>query len=344
MAPETKTKEINLVCMSGQGSVQTVQLLARAFYEQHGMRVRTQVAPGARPKSSPVVSYLKASTGSIAGGPNYNPDDVLVFWSGLLRIAKNGAHGAVTDAIGRQRSGNLIVNSRLSPNELELPYKFNGTVATIDADTITREFLRRDPPPVGVTMAGAYIAVTDVVDLDRFLDLVRERFPGRLGEQNAEAAQRAYEEVQVEHEVVGASQEVPEDRGERARVDPLSRPPQPPLLDADKERPRGYRGGAANIWRTRIPICDDQLCGCDDMCISEVMCPDNTGFIVRKGLPHQGYRVDVDLCRGCGICAEVCVYDALKMVNEEELMRTNPDYEGITVEPFMQPAREGSRS
>jgi pyruvate ferredoxin oxidoreductase gamma subunit len=342
MAPEAK--EINLVCMSGQGSVQTVQLLARAFFEQHGMRVRTQVAPGGRPKSSPVVSYLKASAGPIAGGPNFHPDDVLVFWSGLLRVAKNGAHGAVTDAIARQRSGNLIVNSRLAPNEIELPYKFNGTVATVDADSITSQVLRRDPPPVGVTMAGAYIAVTEIVELDRFIDLVKERFPGRLGEQNAEAAQRAYEEVKIEHEVVSASQELPREHRPEDRADPLSRPPQPVLLTEDKGRPRGYRGGAANIWRTKIPICDDQLCGCDSMCISEVMCPDNTGFIVRKGLPHQGYRVDVDLCRGCGICAEVCVYSALKMENEEELMRTNPTYEGITVEPFINYSGKGDGS
>jgi pyruvate ferredoxin oxidoreductase gamma subunit len=341
---DAKAREINLVCMSGQGSVQTVQLLARAFFEQHGMRVRTQVAPGGRPKSSPVVSYLKASAGPIAGGPNFHPDDVLLFWSGLLRVAANRAHPTVTDAIARQRSGNLIINSRLAPGEIELPYKFSGAVATVDADSITNEILRRDPPPVGVTMAGAYIAVTEVVELDRFLALVKERFPGRLGEQNVEAARRAYEEVRIEREVVGASQEVPQPRGPEDRVDPLSRPPLPVLISEDKGRPRGYRGGAANIWRTKIPVSDDQLCGCDNMCISEVMCPDNTGFIVRKGLPHQGYRVDVDLCRGCGICAEVCVYSALSMANEEELMRTNPTYEGITVEPFINYSGEGGRS
>lgn len=332
-----ETREINLVCMSGQGSVQTAQLLARAFFEQHGMRVRTQVAPGGRPKSSPVVSYLKASRQPVAGGPNYHPNDVLVFWSGLLRVAAHGTHGAVTDAIGRQRTGNLIVNSRLAPDELVLPYKFRGTVATIDADTITKEFLRRDPPPVGVTMAGAYIAVTDVVDLDRFLDLVRERFPGTLGEQNAEAARRAYDEVQVEREVIAATEEIVRDRPHRD-VDPLSHAPLSPLIGPERSRPAGFRGGAPNIWRTKIPVSNDQLCNCDATCISEVMCPDNTGFIVRKGLPHQGYRIDVDLCRGCGICAEVCVYSALTMEYEEDLLRTNTDYEGITVEPFLQPA------
>lgn len=339
-----KAREINLVCMSGQGSVQTVQLLARAFFEQHEMRVRTQIAPGGRAKSSPVVSYLKVSGGPIVGGPNFHPDDVLVFWSGLLRMAANRAHGAVTDAIGRQRSGNLIINTRLAPNEIDLPYKFNGTVATIDADSITNEILRRDPPPVGVTMAGAYIAVTEIVELEPFLELVKERFPGRLGEQNAEAARRAYDEVQIEREVVSASQEVSERRRAEDRTDPLSRAPQPVLIDVEKGRPAGFRGGAPNIWRTRIPISDDQLCACDSMCISEVMCPDNTGFIVRKGLPHQGYRIDVDLCRGCGICAEVCVYSALKMTNEEELMRTNPSYEGITVEPFINFGGKGDRS
>ena len=38
-------------------------------------------------------------------------------------------------------------------------------------------------------------------------------------------------------------------------------------------------------------------------------------------------------CRGCGICAEVCVFGALEMVSEEESLRTRPDYAGITVAP-----------
>jgi ferredoxin len=53
--------------------------------------------------------------------------------------------------------------------------------------------------------------------------------------------------------------------------------------------------------------------------------------------------VDVDYCRGCGICVEVCVYSALRMVDEEDTLRTHPDYAGITVEPYrLQPT--GRRS
>ncbi len=332
-------REINLVCMSSQGSVQTMEILARTFYEQYGYHVASQVFPGTRSKSSPVVSYLKAGPERIPiASPNYNPDDVLVFWDGLLRVAGKRAHPVVADAIGRLRTGNLIVNTTLAPTELDLPFKFRGTVAAVDATGVAKEVLKRDPPPVGIVMAGAYIAVTHALDMEVFFDVVREHFPGRLGEQNVEAARVACERLQIAPEVVSLSDAVLEDE---PPVDPMSLPIQPPL----QKRPMpGLPNGDPHIWRTSIPICEDGLCACNDMCLSEVMCPDNTGFIVRHpslaGPPHQGYRIDVDHCRGCGICAEVCVYSAIHMFNETEIVRTNPNYGGITVEPFFG-ARQG---
>ena len=80
-------------------------------------------------------------------------------------------------------------------------------------------------------------------------------------------------------------------------------------------------------------MCNDGQCICPGSCISEVMCPDGTGFIVREGLLHQGYRIDVDFCRGCGICVEVCVGHALTMVDEDQLRKERPSYEEVTVEP-----------
>jgi Pyruvate/2-oxoacid:ferredoxin oxidoreductase delta subunit len=130
----------------------------------------------------------------------------------------------------------------------------------------------------------------------------------------------------------------------------VSRIEEQPPLDVDRlpeaqpivrELMPGYRDGSPFIWRDRIPSCDDAKCQCDELCLSEALCPDATGFIVRQGIQgaKQGYRVNVDYCRGCGICAEVCVFGALKMVNEADTLRTRPDYAGITVAPYLkQPA------
>ena len=96
------------------------------------------------------------------------------------------------------------------------------------------------------------------------------------------------------------------------------------------------------IWRDKIPVCEDSKCICPGSCISEIVCPDGTGFIVREGLPQQGYRIDLEFCRGCGLCAQVCVGSALTMVDEDKVRKRAPRLCGIsTVEPHW---KEASRS
>ncbi|MFQ5793075.1 MAG: 2-oxoacid:acceptor oxidoreductase family protein, partial [Acidobacteriota bacterium] len=167
-------KEVNLVCMSGQGSVQTAELMAKAYYEQRGMYVGSMVFPGSRSKSAPVVSYLKVSDRPVTAiSVNYAPSEVIVFWEGLLRVVEKAAHPGVQEAIARLQQGLLLVNTEKNPADLlPLPFDFEGTVATVDASEITRRHLRRNPPPVGVTLLGALLAVSEELDLERIEKLI----------------------------------------------------------------------------------------------------------------------------------------------------------------------------
>jgi 2-oxoacid:acceptor oxidoreductase gamma subunit (pyruvate/2-ketoisovalerate family) len=323
-----EAKEVNLVCMSGQGSVQTLEIMAKAYFEQHRKYVGSAVFPGARSKSTPVVSYLKVADRPIAStSTNFAPTEVIVFWEGLLRVAAKDGHPVVADAITRLRRGTLIVNTPRAPEEIEVTFEFEGTVATVDASGIARAHLKRNPPPVGITLVGAYAAVTGALDMDLLMRLVRERFGGTVGEANVAAAREAYERVRVRRGVVSRAQWV---GAERRQPTPDELPEWFPI---EKTPMRGYLEGSPFIWREKIPVCDDSKCLCKETCLSEALCPDNTGFIVRRGIEGalQGYRVDVDFCRGCGICVEVCVYSALRMVDEEEALRSHPGYAGITV-------------
>lgn len=327
-----KIKEINLICMSGQGSVQTMEIMTKAFYEQDQQHVGSVVYPGNRSRSTPVICYMKVSDRPIAStATNSKPTEVIVFWDGLLRVAEKNGHEAVTDAIARLRNGTLIVNTARAPEEIDLPFEFTGTLATVDASGIAAARLNRNPPPVGVTLIGAYAAVTGALDMEVMERLVRERFSHAVAEANIAAAHEAHDSVKVLRDVVGkgtwagsnARQLAPEELPEWFRLE------KPPM--------RGYREGSVNIWRSKIPVCDDGKCLCKKTCISEAMCPDGTGFIVRDGF--QGYRIDVDYCRGCGNCAEVCVYDAISMVEEGEALWTHSDYDKISVAPHRHRAK-----
>ncbi len=323
--------EVNLVCMSGQGSVQTLELMAKAFFEQHHKYVGSVVFPGTRSKSTPVVSYLKVSEKPITStATNFEPGVVVVYWDGLMRVAAKNGHEVVRDAIFRLRRGVLLVNSTRAPGEIEIPFEFEGTVATVDASGIAQKHLKRNPPPVGITLLGAYIAVTRALDMDAVMGQVLERFHGSVGVSNVAAAREAHDSVRILRGVKGRADCALEEQK------PLALDELPEAQPIAREIMPGYRDGSAYIWRDKIPMCDDSKCQCDELCLSEALCPDATGFIVRKGIEgaRQGYRVDVDYCRGCGICAEVCVFGALQMVKEEESQRTRPDYAGITVAPY----------
>ncbi len=329
-------KEINLICMSGQGSVQTVEIMAQAYYEEYERHIGSVVYPGARSKSTPVVCYLKVSDQPIAStSTNFDPTEVIVFWDGLLRVAANNAHEAIVDAIARQCSGVLLVNTSRSPEEIDLPFEFHGTVATVDATAIARRHLQRNPPPVGITLLGAYAAVTGALEMDTLMRLVRARFGKAVAEANVAAAQEACERVRILRDVRRSGQS---DGWQPARVTPEELPEWYPF---DRTPLRGFQEGSPFIWRDAIPVCDDGKCHCKQACISEVLCPDNTGFIVRDGIAgaDQGYRIDVDYCRGCGICVEVCVHGALRMLPEEEALRSYPAYQGISVAPYRSSGR-----
>ena len=126
------------MCMSGQGSVQATEIMAKAYYMQHGKFVASQVSPGSRSKSSPVISFLRVSDQPThAVSPNFHPSEVLVFWDGMIRNAARGRAGGITDAIGRLQSGLLLVNTRSAPREVPLPFRFVYSGLGLSADALT---------------------------------------------------------------------------------------------------------------------------------------------------------------------------------------------------------------
>ena len=142
-AAATAVDEVNLVCMSGQGSVQTLDLMAKAFFEQHSKYVGSVVFPGTRSKSTPVVSYLKVSDKPITStATNFEPGVVVVYWDGLMRVAAKNAHQVVHDAIFRLKRGVLIHDPSARGDRCALRVRDGGTV---DASGIARKHLKRYP-------------------------------------------------------------------------------------------------------------------------------------------------------------------------------------------------------
>ena len=77
----------------------------------------------------------------------------------------------------------------------------------------------------------------------------------------------------------------------------------------------GYLTQVNAGWRNVRPVLDADACtGCLQCYL---YCPDGAIFKV-SGQNKAGVSVDIDLdfCKGCGVCAAACKFDALSMAPE----------------------------
>lgn len=72
-------------------------------------------------------------------------------------------------------------------------------------------------------------------------------------------------------------------------------------------------------WRSFRPIWDKEKCIHCMMCVC--LCPDNS--IPTKGSGNDIKRKETDLeyCKGCGICADICPVKCIKMEEEAKFIK-----------------------
>lgn len=87
--------------------------------------------------------------------------------------------------------------------------------------------------------------------------------------------------------------------------------------------PSPGEAGATGDWRTSRPSLERGRCLAvkqdDTACqLCWVYCPD---VCITQGVPPA---VELQYCKGCGICAEVCPVDAIRMVPEHQAAEVAP--------------------
>jgi pyruvate ferredoxin oxidoreductase gamma subunit len=170
----------------GQGVVTAAELLSVAAF---GEGRHSQAFPtfGSERTGAPVVAFCRIDDKAIrVREPITEPDAVIVQDPTLLHQVD------LFDGLGPD--GFLLLNTGRSFEELGLGAfveRFRRErLLTVPATEIARECLGRPLP--NAALLGAFAALTEQVSLGSVATAIRERFSGRTGEQNVEAAERAH--------------------------------------------------------------------------------------------------------------------------------------------------------
>ena len=67
-----------------------------------------------------------------------------------------------------------------------------------------------------------------------------------------------------------------------------------------------------STWRTFRPVMNKTKCTKCGMCW--IFCPEGAIKPCKEG----GYEIDLEYCKGCGICQRACAVKAISMIKEEK--------------------------
>lgn len=300
-------REVTVVSIAGQGGALATEILSAALAREGKYSSVNMRTTGER-RMSPVINCMKvANEPMLPNSSNYDTNELLVMEEKLFE----NRHEWIMQALQSIRRGIVMVSSPRWPHEVRFPFDFEGTVATVDATAIAEEVLPMRPAPSGLALLGLYAAATRAVDVENLCQAVRDRFPGKMGEMNADGIRRAYERTRVQEGLtfLGGKAKIRMEHFDLEKTHAKPKFQRPPLLGASE-------GNPFLAWRPRLPITDESKCTCT-YCITPTFCPEAVIFW-RDG--H--YVVDYEFCKGCGICAEVCVHSTVSMVDSSQVLET----------------------
>jgi pyruvate ferredoxin oxidoreductase gamma subunit len=171
--------EIRFHGRGGQGAVTAAEILAKAAFED-GKYCQAFPFFGVERRGAPVMAFARIDDKPIKIRYQIqNPDYVVVLDDGLLDV--------VDVFSGIKENGKVIINTN---KKLDTDRK---EVYGIDATGIALDNL--GVPIVNTVMLGSFSKKSGEVSLDSVLKVIKDTFPGKMGEKNSNAAKVAYDKI-----------------------------------------------------------------------------------------------------------------------------------------------------
>lgn len=142
---------------------------------------------GPERRGAPVTGYTRISDEPILiHSQIYSPNIVVIVDPTLL--------GKINVTDGLVRDGTVIANTQKKPHELKEQLEVDkAQIYTVNAMRIALDILGR--PIYNTAMLGALLKATPIASMESLTKVVKERFPGAVGEKNVAVIERAFQEV-----------------------------------------------------------------------------------------------------------------------------------------------------
>lgn len=179
-------KETRIHGRGGQGSLVLAQFMAIAALEdgKYGQAFPFLGGGGER-RGKPIMAFCRLSDRPIRLRSKVaEPDYVIVQDATIM--------GELDVTEGLKDGGIVLLNTDKSIEDLGLHGK-PFVAHTISADNLARRILGR--PIINTALLGAFAAITAELTLQSALNAVRNKFPGEIGDKNAQVVQESYEQL-----------------------------------------------------------------------------------------------------------------------------------------------------
>ena len=192
--------QIRIHGRGGQGVVTAAEMLSIAAFEQ-GRHAQAFPSFGSERTGAPVVAFCRIDEREIRlREPILAPDVLIVQDPTLLH--------QVDVFQGLQADGYVLINSKRSFDDLglgEIAQRFRRErLLTVPATEIALKHLGRPLP--NAVLLGGFAALAGLVTLDAVAHAIRDKFSGKVAENNVAAASEAYEVVRREMEEAAHAQ------------------------------------------------------------------------------------------------------------------------------------------
>ena len=178
-------KEIRIHGRGGQGSLVLAQFMAIAALEDGNYgQAFPFLGGGGERRGKPIMAFCRLSDQPIRLRSRVSEPDYVIVQDATILNELDVAEGV-------KNRGMILVNTEKDVAKLGLKGSFS--VFSLSADDLAREILGR--PIINTALLGAFAALTKELSLDATLRAVRSKFPGELGEKNAQIVEETYKRL-----------------------------------------------------------------------------------------------------------------------------------------------------